>query len=587
MSEKKTILIVDDQLISRHTFKVLLSSENYTLVFAKTGKEALEKASKLNPDLMLLDVKMKDMSGFEVCQQLRIDPYLAELPIIMVTALNDRESRLRGIKAGADDFISKPFDHVELCARVHTITQLNRYRHLVETKKKLSHLMHYDKLTGLPNRQLLINHIHQVLTLPNKTPQSLAVLALNLDSFQIINHSLGHEIGDKILCETAHRLTQTISSNNAMVARLGADEFALMFETKNLVTESTAIAQRLLETISLKMALNTYEIVITASLGISLYPNDSQDPALLLKNAQAAMSRAKAAGKNTYQFFTDDMNKAAIEHLNLANRLRSALAHGELCLYYQPQIELRRGEIIGMEALLRWCPPEKELILPGKFVPVAEEIGLIRDIGEWVLRTACEQNKTWQRAGLPPLRVSVNVSSQQFHSPQKLLEMVKTTLAESGLDPNYLELELTESILLEEEKDNKNNILTILHQLREMGVHIALDDFGTGYSSLSYLKRFPVNTLKIDRSFVQDLDQNSDDTVITNTILALAHNLRLSVVAEGVETSEQFLFLQERQCEIIQGYFFSPPLSVEEMTHKLQQLAKEKSHNIFNSKDSG
>lgn len=570
MSDKSTILIVDDEIVSRYTVEALLSSEGYELVFAESGEEALEKAVELVPDLMLLDVMMPGMNGFEVCQLLRANPRLAELPVVMVTALDDRESRIKGIEAGADDFMSKPFDRAELRARIRTITRLNRYRRLVETEEKLAYLANYDPLTGLPNRNLLMERMRQTLGRSSRNQQGVAVLVLDLDGFQMINDSLGHEVGDKMLQEVASRLTKTVSVG-ATVARLSGDEFVIMEEANDPVKQVSDIAQRVLDAISKFMMLNQHEIVITASLGISVFPSDGEEPSGLLKNANVALSRAKAEGKNTYQFFTGEMNTMALKRLILENQLRKVLERDELCLYYQPQVELTSGRIVGLEALLRWQHPELGFVSPGQFISVAEEMGLIIPIGEWVLRTACTQNQIWQEAGLPPIRMSVNVSGRQFQDPG-LLQMIKNVLAETSLNPIYLELELTESMLMEENINRKESVFAVLTQLQTMGIHIAIDDFGTGYSSLSYLKRFPLNTLKIDRSFVQDVNTNADDAAITTAIIAMAHSLQLTVVAEGVETKEQLAFLEKRQCEIIQGYFFSPPISVKEMTKMLKQV---------------
>lgn len=574
LPEKSTILIVDDEQVSRYTVEILLAAEGYNLVFAENGADALQKAGELVPDLMLLDVMMPGMDGFEVCQRLRDNKRLAELPIVMVTALDDRDSRLRGIEVGADDFMSKPYDRAELRARVRTITRLNRYRRLIETEEQLAYLANYDALTDLPNRSLLIERMRQNLERSNRTHQNVAVLALDLDNFQMINDSLGHELGDKILYETGRRLIKKVSNVGATVARLSGDEFVVMFDTDNLVKEVSKMAQGLLDDISVQMTVDNHEIVFTASIGISVYPSDGNTAAILLKNADTAMSRAKAAGKNTYQFFTAKMNEAALERLILENQLRKALTNNELCVYYQPQIELKSGHLIGMEALLRWQHPELGLLSPIKFIPLAEEIGLIIDIGEWVLQTACQQNKAWQRAGLPPIRVSVNVSSRQFR-PRNLLQIIKDSLIDSDLNPIYLELELTESLLMEESDEDEHSILAVLRNLRSMGIQIAMDDFGTGYSSLSYLKRFPITTLKIDRAFVQDICTDDDDAAIITAIIAMAHSLRLSIVAEGVETPEQIAFLQDKQCEIIQGYYFSPPVSVDKMTQILEKEAKQ------------
>ncbi|MCK5876140.1 MAG: EAL domain-containing protein [Candidatus Marithrix sp.] len=570
-SEQSTILIVDDELVSRYTVEVLLSTEGYKLEFAKNGEEGLKKAIELSPDLMLLDVMMPGMDGFEVCQHLRSNPQLAELPVVMVTALDDRESRLRGIESGADDFMSKPYDRAELRARIRTITRLNRYRRLVETEEKLSYLANYDALTGLPNRSLLLERLTQALGSAKRAKQNVAVLSLDLDSFQIINDSLGHETGDKMLKKIGQRLSKVVEKLGATVSRTGADEFVVMFETDNIVKDVSEMAQYLLDNISRQIILDSHEVVVTSSMGISVYPADGKDGKVLLKNADTALSRAKIYGKNTYQFFTTKMNESALERLILENQLRKVLSQNELRVYYQPQIELSSGKMIGMEALVRWQHPELGLVSPTKFIPVAEEMGLIIPIGEWVLRTACKQNKIWQQAGFPLLRISVNMSSRQFQSPN-LLQAVKDALIYSELDPTYLELELTESVLMGEEGDEITNIISLLTELRSIGIKIAIDDFGTGYSSLSYLKRFPVNSLKIDRSFVKDIPVDKAGAAITQAIIALAHSLNLYVIAEGVETLEQLEFLQNQECEIIQGYYFSTPLCTKDMTKMLEDV---------------
>jgi len=368
------------------------------------------------------------------------------------------------------------------------------------------------------------------------------------------------------------RLTKIVEKLGATVSRIGGDEFVVMFETNNIVKDVSEMAQCLLDNISNQIVLDSHEIVVTSSMGISVYPADGEDGKVLLKNADTALSRAKADGKNTYQFFTTKMNEVALERLILENQLRKVLSQNELRVYYQPQVEANTGKIIGTEALIRWQHPELGLVSPTKFIPVAEEMGLIIPIGEWVLRTACKQNKIWQQSGFPPLRISVNMSSRQFQS-DNLLQIVKNALTDSQLNPIYLELELTESVLMAEESDEINNIISLLTELRSIGIKIAIDDFGTGYSSLSYLKRFPVNSLKIDRSFVKDIPIDNDDAAITRAIIALAHSLRLYVIAEGVETLEQLEFLQNQQCEIIQGYYFSTPLCTEDMTKMLEDSA--------------
>jgi diguanylate cyclase len=572
MKDTSIILIVDDEIVSRYTVEVLLESEGYQLIFAESGEEALLKAEQYMPDLMLLDVMMPDMDGFQVCQLLRANPRLAELPIVMVTALDDRESKLRGIEVGADDFMSKPFDRAELRARVRTITRLNRYRRLLETEEHLVYLANYDLLTRLPNRSLLIERLRQAISRANRHQQSLAILVIDLDGFQIINDSLGHEFGDQLLSEMASRLTELVPQGTT-VARLGSDDFALMYESKSLVNDVSNLIQNLLNVISKPIVMNEHEIVMTASIGVSVYPSDGEEALVLLKNANAAMSRAKLEGQNSYKFFTEEMNKLALERLILENHLRKALSRDELRLFYQPQIDLKTHRIIGVEALLRWQHPELGLVSPDRFIPVAEETSMIITIGEWVLHTACAQCKQWQEQGLSPIRVAVNVSSRQFQNSD-LFTTIENALTETQLMPHYLELEITESMLMEDDLTQKNSSFSMFSELQKKGIHIAVDDFGTGYSSLSYLKRFPLNTLKIDRSFIKDVCSNPDDAAITTAIIAMAHSLQLSVVAEGVEEETQLDFLRQHACETAQGFLFSRAVPACE----IEQLLKNFNH---------
>lgn len=568
MAERSTILIVDDEIVSRFTVKILLESEGYDLIFAESGEEALKKAIEFIPDLMLLDVMMPGMNGFQVCQQLRANPRLAELPVVMVTALDDRESRLRGIEVGADDFMSKPFDRAELRARVRTITRLNRYRRLVETEEQLAYLANYDVLTGLPNRTLLLERIQQAIGYTNHLQQGIAILFIDLDGFQIINDSLGHELGDRLLKEVARRLIAELPKNTT-IARLSGDEFVVMQEVTDPLKTGSYIAQCLLEKLSQPISLDHHDIVVTASIGISVYPNDGDDALILLKNANTAMSRAKIHDKNNYQFFTTEMNKVALERLILENQLRKVLARDELQLYYQPLVQLNTGRIVGVEALLRWQHPAQGLLPPTKFIPVAEEMGLISQIGEWVLYTACGQAQSWLKQGFE-IQMSVNVSGRQFQQPN-LFKTIENVLYETQLPPTLLQLELTEGILMQEGKGSVDHCFAILSQLQNLGVHIAIDDFGTGYSSFSYLKRFPLNTLKIDRSFIKDICHDKDDAAITSAIIAMAHGLQLKVVAEGLENSEQVAFLYLRNCEIGQGFLFSRPQPADKITHLLER----------------
>jgi diguanylate cyclase len=568
------VLIVDDEIVSRYTVKMLLETEGYELIFAESGAEALEKAQRFIPDVMLLDVMMPEIDGFEVCQRLRTDPRLAELPIVMVTALDDRESRLRGLEVGADDFMSKPFDKDELRARIRTITRLNRYRRLVETEEQLVYLANYDILTNLPNRNLLLERLRQMIrrAAHHHQQQQVIVLTFDLDGFQIVNDSFGSARGDQLLCEIAKRISKLVPPE-ATVARLGGDEFVIILESYNFVKDTGILTHKLLEQVSKPINLNQHEIVITASIGISIYPNDGVEALSLLNNADTAMSRAKNQGKNTYQFFTNEMNIVSFERLILENQLRKVLLQSEMRLYYQPIVALKNGAIVGVEALLRWQHPEHGLLTPDKFISVLEEMGLIIQIGEWVLRTACEQNYAWQQAGLKPIWVSVNMSGRQFQQAD-LLASIENILATTKLNPKYLELELTESMLMLDDKDQNQGSFATFSQLQHMGVKIAIDDFGTGYSSLSYLKRFPVNTLKIDRSFIKDVCVNVDDAAITDAIIAMAHSLQLEVVSEGIENWPQCDFLRRKGCKYGQGYLFSHAIDTDSMTNLLCDAVK-------------
>jgi len=388
---------------------------------------------------------------------------------------------------------------------------------------------------------------------------------LDLDRFKIINDTLGHPMGDRLLKGVAQRLRSCLREGDT-VARLGGDEFMVVLPAIAHAEDAARVGQRILDALSVPFNFEGHELHIGVSIGIALYPNDGKSAEALLKNADIAMYRAKEQGRNNYQFYTPALNDMAFERLTLENSLRRALERREFVVHYQPQVSLNTGQIVGMEALVRWRHPELGLVAPMKFIPVAEETGLIVPIGEWVLQMACAQNKAWQEAGFPPLRVTVNLSARFFRR-KDLMETVARILKETGLDPDYLELELTEGTTME----NAEATIRTLHELKEMGVHLSIDDFGTGYSSLSYLKRFPLATLKIDRLFVQDITTSSDGAVITLAIIAMAHSLGLKVIAEGVETEEQLAFLRAHRCDEMQGYLFSRPIPAEAFTQLLRE----------------
>ena len=432
-------------------------------------------------------------------------------------------------------------------------------------QESLYRLAHYDALTGLPNRLLFFDRLQQALSQAARHGTLLGVMLLDLDRFKAINDSFGHTAGDALLQAVGRRIGECIRDGDT-VARLGGDEFTLLLQDIRQTQHAALVAQKIIEALQQPFLLNGYEVTVNTSIGIALYPL-CRDAETLLKHADTAMYKAKEEGGNGYRFYTDAMSSADTRRLSLEAQLRKAIERDELVLHYQPQVDLVSGRLLGAEALLRWQHPEHGLIPPGEFIPLAEETGLIVPIGEWVLRAACAQNRAWQNAGLAPLRVAVNVSGRQFRHLD-LLETIYKTLEDTGLDSRYLEIELTEGVLMQDTVV----ALQTLHALSAMGVLISIDDFGTGYSSLSYLKRFPIDMLKIDRSFVQDIATDPDDTAIVQAIIAMSHGLGIKTIAEGVETREQLDFLRRHQCDAVQGYCLSRPLPAEAFTQFLRDM---------------
>jgi diguanylate cyclase (GGDEF)-like protein/PAS domain S-box-containing protein len=431
---------------------------------------------------------------------------------------------------------------------------------------KLEYQASHDSLTGLPNRSLLRDRIEQAIVKARRDGHLVAVVFVDLDHFKLINDSLGHHVGDRLLLEVADRLVACVRGHDS-VARQGGDEFVIVLTEQHDENEIIAVVSRLLEVISQPWIDNGQEYGLSCSIGISCYPQDGADPDALLRRADAAMYKAKASGRSTYHFYTPGLNQAISERLELENSLRHALERDEFRVYYQPRIEVASGRIIGAEALIRWDCPDKGLIPPDSFISIAEETGLIIPIGQWILHEACRQNSAWLRAGLPPISVSVNLSPIQFRHAG-LVQSVADALQQANLDPAYLELELTESFVMHDAE----RINIAMQSLKALGVDIAVDDFGTGYSSLSYLKRFPVDRLKVDKSFVRDIDSDPDDAAIVRAIITLGHALGLKVVAEGVETRAHLEFLQQHGCDELQGYYYSRPIPAVEMETLLRGM---------------
>jgi diguanylate cyclase (GGDEF)-like protein/PAS domain S-box-containing protein len=457
------------------------------------------------------------------------------------------------------DAYGRPVNYIEI------------FSDISERKAREEHVRHlalHDFLTDLPNRVMLNDRIGQAISMAARSRTQVAVMFLDLDRFKNVNDSLGHTVGDKMLQEVARRLRGSMRASDT-VSRQGGDEFVIVMPDMDSATDIARAAQKVLDAVSLPYVIDDHELITTPSIGISVYPTDGSDVEALLKNADAAMYHAKESGRNNYQFFTQDMNTRALERLSLERSLRRAVERGELRLHYQPQYDVRGGHIVGLEALVRWEHPDLGLLPPGRFMPFAEDTGLIVPLGEWVLREACRQNRAWQSQGLPPVRVAVNISALQFRDAN-FPQTVQGALREAGLEPRWLELEVTESVVMQDAE----RVTDFLGHLKSLGLELAIDDFGTGYSSLSYLKRFPIDKLKIDQSFVRDITSDKDDASITSAIIGLTRNLGLRTIAEGVETREQLDFLQAHGCDEVQGFLFSKPLAPGDCSALLRAQAK-------------
>ena len=446
-----------------------------------------------------------------------------------------------------------------------------------KTEAQIHFLSNYDRLTQLPNRQLFQDRVAQALATQKRHDLQGAVLLINLDRFQRINDTLGPKCGDEMLREVAERLLHCVRHSDSVsrhddqepttLSRLGGDEFTILLTHLSSAQNATKVAQRIQEALAVPFEVENRPVVITASIGIALLGQDGEDVDTLLRNAEAAMHAAQDQGRNTYQFYSKSMNVALAERLSLETDLRQAIDKGEFLLHYQPQVDIRRWEIVGVEALIRWPHPERGMVSPMSFIPLAEEIGLIDQIGQWVLRTACAQQVTWSACGLGNITIAVNLSAVQFQQAA-LLDTIRTIVRETGVDPARMELELTESTAMQQAE----NAVGTFNQLKEMGFSLSIDDFGTGYSSLAYLKRFPIDTIKIDRAFVKDLDTESEQAAIAIAIIAMAHGLKLRVLAEGVETQPQLDILRDQGCDAIQGYYFSQPLPAERVEQLIRDL---------------
>jgi len=428
---------------------------------------------------------------------------------------------------------------------------------------QLDRMAHHDSLTGLPNRLLFSDRLTQRIAEARRRGEQVAVMFLDMDRFKLVNDTLGHNSGDRLLTQVADRLKTALRDADT-VARMGGDEFTVILSQVRDLDDASMIARRILDTVSKPFHLGGHELYLTASIGISVFPSDGSDVETLVRNADAAMYHAKESGRDMFHFYTEALNTAAVERMTLEAALRKAIEREELLAYYQPRLDIHSGRVLGVEALVRWQHPDLKIVTPDQFIPLAEETGLIVPIGEWMLQNACRQNKSWQDQKLGPLEVGVNISARQFQLAD-LVDLVRRTLSETDLDPAYLVLELTESALML----NPDHAVKVLSKLKKLGVKLFIDDFGTGYSSLSHLKYFPIDAVKIDQSFVRNITTDADDAAIAGAVVAMAHSLKLKVIAVGVETLEQLDFLRSLDCDQMQGYFVSRPVPAEDLAHVL------------------
>lgn len=547
------VLLVEDNPGDARLVELLLSevvSPAFDITRSATLGEAFERLTENEFDVTLLDLSLPDASGLDSVNALQsAAPYL---PLVVLSGMADEEVALRAIQGGAEDYLVKGLGDGALISR--------SIRYAIERKKteeRLAYLSQYDSLTGLANRALFQDRLSQAVARAERDGSLVALISLDLDRFKDFNDALGHGFGDMLLKTAATRLEECVRDGDT-VARLGSDEFGIILENVADVQFAASVAQRISATLTQPFRIHGQEMFLSAGMGIAVRPPSESEG--LMRDANAALERAKAAGPDNYQFFSPEMNVEAFERLAFESSLRRALEREEFELYYQPQMNLSTGRIVGAEALLRWRHPELGLISPGKFIPVLEETGMILEVGAWVIETACSQSRAWREAGLPAIRVAVNLSARQFEQ-QSLGRVIAMALEDTGLAPDTLELEITESLLMQNPEESNARLKSIKNRY---GVRVSIDDFGTGYSSLAYLKRFSIDILKVDRSFVRDLTEDSDDAAIVAAIIGLAHNLRLEVIAEGVETAAQLDYLRRQDCDEAQGYFFSRPLPAAE-----------------------
>jgi diguanylate cyclase (GGDEF)-like protein len=532
----------------------------YHVVWVRTLAAAVEMLERTPFDAVLLSLELPDCVGVEAVR--KMVAARAGSPIIALSHIEDEGLALISVQAGAQDYLSG--------ADLRPVSLRRSISHAIERKRaeeRLSHIAHHDQLTGLANRVLLSERLSQSLSRARRHSALVAVFFLDLDRFKAINDTLGHDAGDELLREVARRLRGSVRETDT-VARLGGDEFAVVLEELVRAEEATLLAQRVLNSFATPFRLSCGEVGTSTSIGIALFPHNGTGVEELLKCADSAMYRAKSTGRDNYQFFSEELHAQAVRQVQLESELRVAIDDEQFVVHFQPQVTLDNGRVVGVEALVRWRKPGGKLVLPGEFVAVLEDAGMVTTVGEWVLRRTCAQVCAWNSSSALRLRASVNISARQFEDAN-FVEVVKRTLGDYGLRGSDLELEITESVLMRDTERTQHTF----EELRALGVRIAIDDFGTGYSSLAYLKRFPIDTLKIDRSFIENVTSDHNGAELASAVIALGRTLSLDVVAEGVETTEQLEFLRKHKCDAAQGYLIGKPGDAAATTQWLAKAA--------------
>ncbi len=568
------ILVVEDERVLRKSLLKMLSAEGYQTIGAENGSIGVYLARTQKPDLILCDLMMPELDGFGVVSILQEDDTTAMIPLICLTAKEDRAALRQVMELGADDYLNKPFSRAELFGAITAqLEKRKRAKQQTEVLKqviaKLNYSVHFDPVSNLPNRLLLRERFQKIAQAQTKQTEKVPCLTVAIDQLDRISNGLGEEQGAQLLRAIAERLKTTVG-DTGLVAQLSTDQFALILSPLNInnkavspTQEIETIAENLLDKLAKPFAFGKHEIVLTSYIGIAMYPDDGTEIDSVLKKATMAMAQVQQHNRSNYQSYTPAIQVKSKDRLMLEMNLRQAIENEEFEVYYQPIVDLDSNKIVAVEALIRWQHSERGTMIPPDFIPLAEETGIVVLIDEWVISTACKQVKAWQNAG-HHLSLAVNISGLHF-SQDNLVNRVLEILDTVEFNPQDLELELTESALVK----NPESANIILKKLKALGIHLGLDDFGTGYSSLSYLQQFPFDTIKIDRTFVQKLNENSKNAAIVTAIIQMAHSLNLKVVAEGVEAEGEKTFLCERNCDLFQGYWFSPPVSAEELEKQL------------------